>query len=329
MKKRPLGQSGIEASVVSFGAWAIGGWKWGGTDADDSIASIRAALDVGVNFIDTAAVYGFGLSELLVGKAIAGRPRDEIIIASKCGLRWDIESEILHYEGDGKRVYRTLAARSIVQELEASLERLGTDYIDLYQTHWPDKMTPLAEVVATLEQCKASGKIRAWGFCNSDSASLEDACELGQIASDQERYSFLDREQDEQNLPICAERGLSFLCYSPIAQGLLTGRMDAKREFKEGDLRIGNPRFAPEVLNAVQAVLAPIKALSRDRGVTTEQLVLAWTLKQKGVSHVLVGTRDADQAKANAIAGSLELDDDELDIITQAAHAWPGFASFA
>ena len=107
MKKRPLGQSGIEASVVSFGAWAIGGWKWGGTDADDSIASIRAALDAEVNFIDTAAVYGFGLSEQLVGKAIAGRPRDEIIIASKCGLRWDIESDILHYEGDGKRVYRT------------------------------------------------------------------------------------------------------------------------------------------------------------------------------------------------------------------------------
>ena len=107
----------------------------------------------------------------------------------------------------------------------------------------------------------------------------------------------------------------------------MTGRIDANREFKEGDLRIDNPRFAPKVLNAIQAVLAPIKALSRDRGVTTEQLVLAWTLQQKGVSHVLVGTRDVNQAKANAIAGSLELDGDELDIITQAAHAWPGFTT--
>ena len=328
MKKRPLGQSGIDASVVSFGAWAIGGWKWGGADADNSIASIRAALDAGVNFIDTAPVYGFGLSEELVSKAINGRPRDEIVIATKCGLRWDIESATLHYEGDGKRVYRTLEASSIMQELDASLERLGTDYVDLYQTHWPDKATPVADVVATLEQCKASGKIRAWGFCNADPASLEEAAALGGIASDQERYSMLDREQDEQNLPVCADRGLAFLCYSPIAQGLLTGKIDGKREFNKGDLRIGNPRFAPTVLDAVQAVLAPLKALARDRGVTTEQLVLAWTLMQKGVSHVLVGTRNVDQAKANAIAGTLELNEDELDIITQAANAWPGFAAF-
>jgi len=329
MIKRPLGQSGIDASVVSFGAWAIGGWKWGGTDANDSIASIHAALDAGIDFIDTAAVYGFGLSEELVGKAISDRPREDIIIATKCGLRWDIESDVLHYEGDGKRVFRTLSNASIKHELDASLERLGTDYIDLYQTHWPDPKTPVGDVVATLEQCKASGKIRAWGFCNADPTTLEEALSLGGISSDQERYSMLDREQDELNLPVCADQELAFLCYSPIAQGLLTGKIDSKREFKEGDLRIDNPRFKPSVLEAIQAVLAPIKALARDRGVATEQMVLAWTLNQPGVSHVLVGTRDVEQAKANSIAGTLELSDDELDVISQAVSAWPGFDSFA
>jgi len=329
MKLRPIGNSGIEASVVSFGAWAIGGWKWGGTDANNSIASIQAALDAGINFIDTAAVYGFGLSEELVGKAIKDRSREDIVIATKCGLRWDAESEFLHFEGDGKRVFRTLANDSIHHELDASLKRMGTDYIDLYQTHWPDPMTPVSEVVATFEQIKASGKIRAWGFCNADPASLKEAADLGGIASDQERYSLLDREQDDNNLPVCAELGLAFLCYSPIAQGLLTGKIDSKREYKEGDLRINNPRFSGPVLDAVQAVLAPVKALARDRNVTTEQMVLAWTLTQPGVSHVLVGTRDVEQAKANAVAGNLELADEERDIITQAANAWPGFESFS
>lgn len=328
MKSRALGKHGPKASVVAFGAWAIGGWRWGGADAEASVRAVQASLDAGVNLIDTAAVYGFGLSEQIVGKAIEGRSRDDIIIATKCGLRWDIETPAFHAESEGKRIFRTLDEASIRWELEQSLARLGTDYIDLYQTHWPDPETELEAVVATLEKLRDEGLIRTWGLCNEQAERIAEAARLGGINTDQERYSLLDREQDSANLPVCEEFDIGFLCYSPIAQGLLTGKIDGRREFPEGDLRADNPRFAPAVRDAVQAVLAPVKSLARDRGVSTEQLVLAWTLSQPGVSHVLVGTRDEDQARRNAVAGELELDSEELAMIDQAATAWPGFDAF-
>lgn len=327
MKKRQLGKHGMSASVVAFGAWAIGGWKWGGADADASIKAVQASLDAGVDLIDTAAVYGFGLSEEIVGQAIKGRARDKIILATKCGLRWDLESPTFHSESEGKRIFRTLDPASIRWEIEQSLQRMGTDYIDLYQTHWPDPDTDIPSMVDSLERLKTEGLIRAWGFCNEPPERLAEAAALGGLSTDQEQYSLLDRRQDAENLPVCDELDIGFLCYSPIAQGLLTGKMDGKRQFGEGDLRAGNPRFAPAVLDAVQAVLAPVKSLARDRGVTTEQLVLAWTLMQPGVSHVLVGTRDVDQAAANATVGSIELSEEELSLITHAADAWPGFDS--
>lgn len=328
MKSRSLGKHGMQASVVAFGAWAIGGWRWGGADAEASVKAVQASLDAGVNLIDTAAVYGFGLSEEIVGKAIKGRSRKDIVLATKCGLRWDIETPTLHAESEGKRIFRTLDEASIRWELQQSLERLGTDYIDLYQTHWPDPETDLEAVVATLDKLREEGLIRAWGLCNESPERIAEAARLGALSTDQERYSLLDREQDSANLPVCQEFDIGFLCYSPIAQGLLTGKMDGKREFADNDLRAGNPRFAPAVLDALQAVLAPVKSLARDRGVTTEQLVLAWTLQQPGVSHVLVGTRDITQAASNAAAGSIDLDNEELAMISQAADAWPGFEAF-
>lgn len=327
MKKRQLGQHGMQASTVAFGAWAIGGWLWGGTDAKASVEAVKASLNAGVDFIDTAAVYGFGLSEEIVGKAIQGRPRDEIVLASKCGLRWDIETPTLHAESDGRRIFRTLQKDSIRWELEQSLSRLGTDYIDLYQTHWPDPETEIEDLVQTLDSLREEGLIRAWGFCNETPEHLLEAAKLGHISTDQERYSMLDRDQDSANLPVCVSEDLGFLCYSPIAQGLLTGKIDSKRKFPPGDLRANSARFTPSVLEALEAVLPPIQAMSRDRGVTTEQLVLAWTLMQPGVSHVLVGARTIEQAVCNAAAGSIELTEDELSLISQAAAAWPGFAA--
>lgn len=319
----------MKASVVAFGAWAIGGWKWGGTDATKSVKAVQASLDAGVDFIDTAAVYGFGLSEEIVGEAIKGRKREDIVLATKCGLRWDIETPTLHNKGPEHTIYRTLEDTSIRWEVQQSLSRLGTDYIDLYQTHWPDPETDIDAVVATLEALKQEGVIRAWGLCNESPANLRAAASVGGLSTDQERYSLLDRQQDDANLVICQEYNLGFLCYSPIAQGLLTGKIDSKRQFSADDLRIGNPRFAPAVLEAIQMVLAPVKSLARDRGVSTEQLVLAWTLSQPGVSHVLVGARDVEQASSNATAGTLELDADELSLIQQAADAWPGFEKFS
>ncbi len=323
MLKRPLGSSGIEASAVAFGAWAIGGWKWGGTDAEASVSAIRASLDSGVTLIDTAPVYGFGLSEEIVGKAIAGRRREDIIVATKCGLVWDRESATLHAQTDGRRIYRTLSADSIREELNASLQRLGVDYIDLYQTHWPDPASDMHEVAETLDALKREGLVRAVGFCNASPAELKRSADL--LDTDQERYSLLDRDRETDNLPVCLSDGLAFLAYSPIAQGLLTGRIDAKREFADTDLRSGNPRFQPRVLDAIDAVLAPVKSLARERGVPTERLVLAWTLAQPGVSHVLAGTRSVEQAETNAAASELVLHADEIKVIDQAAATWPGF----
>jgi len=231
MLSRPLGNTDLVASNVVFGAWAIGGWKWGGTDAQQSIAAIRAALDSGVNCIDTA--------EQLVGEAIKGYAREEILLATKCGLRWDIETKTLHAESEGKRIFRTLDRDSILWEVEQSLERLGTDYIDLYQTHWPDPVTPAEE---------NSGKVRSVGFCNS---SVEDLKKVGTsvgFCSDQEKYSLLDRERDADNLAAVQELGLAFLAYSPLAQGLLTGAVTKDRQFSKTDLRTDNPQKLPTQL---------------------------------------------------------------------------------
>ena len=327
MFTRTLGDDGPEASVIGFGAWAIGGWKWGGTDETEAVAAIRQALDTGMTLIDTAPVYGFGLSETLVGRAIASRPRDSVVVATKCGLVWERGSDTLHARSEGRSIYRRLDAASMREELHASLARLGTDHVDLYQTHWPDPDADMQEVAETLAGFRDEGLVRAVGFCNSDTGDLQAAAM--HLDTDQERYSLVDREQDLMNLPVCELHGLGFLAYSPMAQGLLAGKFGAGHAFADGDLRQGNPRFAPAVLAALEAVLAPVKAIARRRETPLERLVLAWTLTRPGVSHVLAGTRTVEQAASNAAAGSMELDAEEVALISQAAAAWPGFESLA
>lgn len=327
MQYRKIGNSDIDASVVAFGAWAIGGWKWGGTDATAAIAAIDTAIGEGINFIDTAAVYGFGLSEELVGNAIQKHPRDKLVVATKCGLRWDIESKHLHVESEGKRVYRTLTADSIKWEVEESLKRLNTDYIDLYQTHWPDPHTPAPDVIQSLERLKIEGKIRSIGFCNASPDDLQAGVANGQLDVDQERYSLLDRERDSDNLPLCDKHSLSFLAYSPIAQGLLTDKLNTPRTYGDGDLRVGNPRFSKQNIDRITAAVKPIKELAAQRELSVEHVVLAWTLQQPGLSHVLVGARNAAQAKHNALAGSVSLTAEELQLISDAAATWKGFSS--
>ncbi len=327
MKHIELGRSGIKASSIAFGAWAIGGWKWGGTDAKQSINAISAAIDAGINLIDTAAVYGFGLSEQLVAEGIKGQARDKTVIVTKCGLRWDIETPTLHAESDGKRICRTHADESIQWEIDQSLQRLGTDYIDLYLTHWPDPQVPVEQLAATMETLVDSGKIRAWGMCNSNPADLAIAMQSDSFCADQEKYSMLDREQDTLNLPICADNNLAFLAYSPMAKGLLTGRIDKQRTFSDGDMRRDDPRFSAESLDALHGLLKPIENIASEHNVQTHQLVLAWTLQQPGVSHVLAGARSAEQAISNAVGGTLELTDAELASIDAALGGWTGFAA--
>ncbi|ACY16792.1 aldo/keto reductase [Haliangium ochraceum] len=321
MKTRPLGPSGIEASVIALGAWAIGGWMWGGADENDAIRTIHAAIDAGVNFIDTAAVYGFGASEELVGKAIAER-RGEVVLATKCGMVWNTDKGKHAFDSEGKSIYRYLAASSIREEVELSLRRLGVETIDLYQTHWQDPTTPIAETMETLLALKQAGKIRAIGVSNASVEQMNEYMSAGQLDADQESYSMLDRKLDAEQLPYCAKHGIAVLAYSPMARGLLTGKVTPERSFPEGDHRATHPLFSVDNRKQVQALLERCQPVAERHGITLAQLSVAWALHQGGMTHALVGARTPEQAIENAKAGTVELNEDDLATMADALSAY-------
>jgi aryl-alcohol dehydrogenase-like predicted oxidoreductase len=309
--------------VVAHGTWAIGGWLWGGTDEQRSIRSIHASLDAGVNFIDTAPAYGLGLSERIVGKAIGGR-RDRVILATKCGLVWHTERGEFFVDQNGTRLHRYLGGESIRYEVEESLQRLGTDYIDLYQTHWQDRTTPIEETMGALLALKQEGKIRAIGVSNCTLDELRRYRSIGQVDAAQERYSMLDRELEQAYLPYCSRNNIAVLAYSRLANGLLTGKIDPARVFPEDDLRSRSPQFSRESRLRVREMLDRMRPVADKYGLTTGQLVIAWTIMQAGVTHALVGARDEGQAIENAGAVSACLTADDLARVAETLHASAG-----
>lgn len=320
MKYKELGKSGIKASVVGFGAWAIGGWMWGGAEEKDAIDAIRTAFDNGINLIDTAPVYGFGRSEEIVGKAIKGI-RDKVVLATKCGLVWDKEAGSFHFFSDGRvirkdrgeiKVFKYLAPFSIRKEIEQSLIRLGTDYIDLYQTHWQDPTTPIEETMNELLKLKKEGKIRAIGVSNATTFQMDEYRRIGEIDSDQEGYSMLDRKKELDNLPYCKKNNIAFLAYSPLARGLLTGKISVDKEFPEGDHRKDHPLFTVENRVKVQNMLSELKPFTEKYNITFTQLAIAWVLHQDGCTHALAGARNPEQVLENAKAGDIEFSIDDL-----------------
>jgi len=316
MQLRPLGQSGIEASVVALGTWAIGGTWWGGTDEADSIAAIRAGVAAGINLIDTAPMYGPETSEYLVGKAIAGI-RDKVVLATKCGLIWwDKRGDHFFDMGD-LSVYRYLGPESIPRELEGSLRRLGVDCIDLYQTHWQETTTPVEDSMAALLKLKDEGKIRAIGASNAALGHIEAYRKAGPLDSTQEKYSMLDRKLEAEVLPYCLANNVAVLAYSPLELGLLTGKIDASREFGRGDQRLGNPRFTRENLAKTDAMLAEFRPIADGHGLSMAQLAIAWTVHQPGLTHALVGARRPQQAEENAAAGEARLSEGDLEAMEQ------------
>ncbi len=320
MRYRPLGQSGIEASVVALGAWAIGGWYWGGTDEAQSIDAIHAALDVGINFIDTAPAYGLGRSETIVGKAIAGR-RDQVVIATKCGLVWHTDKGTPRFQEYGKQLYCYLGAESIRYELEQSLSRLQTDYIDLYQTHRQDPTTPIEETMETLLKLKEEGKIRAIGVSNATVAEMEQYRSLGPLDSDQERYSLLDRHIEEEQLPYCRNHGIAVLAYSPLEQGLLTGKVTTERKFAEDDQRTDKPGFGIDSRRRINTMLKEdFQPIADHYGLNLAQLAITWTIAQPGLTHALVGARNTQQVTENAAAGDVILSPQQSAAMNQAVH---------
>ncbi len=332
MQMRPIGQSGIEASVIAFGAWAIGGWMWGGAEEKQSIDAIHAALDNGINFIDTAPMYGFGRSEEILGKALKGGYRQKAIVATKCTLVWDGSGTdgVYHFGADDDRrlpddvknpkykIYKNNKPRMVRKGLEESLRRLQTDVIDLFQTHWQDESTPIAETMDELLKLKKEGKIRAIGCSNATTEQLKEYCDRGQLDSDQEKYSMLDRGMEKTNLPFVKENNIAFLAYSPLGQGLLTGAVGPDRVFAPGDKRNFDPRFSQENRVKVAAFMNEIRPIADDYRITLGQLVAAWTIAQPGCSHALLGARDVKQVIENAKAGEVSLSSDAIAKITKA-----------
>jgi methylglyoxal reductase len=314
MNYRPLGNSGISASVVGFGAWVLGGGQLWGQDPDDaeSVHAIQKAIDLGINLIDTAPAYGFGRSEQIIGRAIKGR-RDKVVIATKCGLWWDDTRGSYFADFEGKKVYRSLRPDTLRIEIENSLKRLGVDCIDLYQTHWPSAppdFTPIADTMAVLLAFKDEGKIRALGVSNVSVAELEENIRCGGVVSDQLRYSMLNRDAEKDILPFCAKNKLATLTYMSLEQGLLTGKIGMDRVFKPGEFRANefwNAWMIPDNRRRVIDLLGRWNELTDKYQCTLAQLVIAWTAAQPGVTHVLAGGRTVLQVTENVRAGELKL----------------------
>lgn len=322
MQYRKLGASGIEASVVGLGTWTMGGWMWGGADQRESVEAIHAAVDAGITLIDTAPAYGFGLSERLVGEAI--KPyRDKIVLSTKCGLVWDKEHGTFFFHANEAgitdkpskyKVYKYLGPASIRQEVEASLTRLQTDRIDLYHTHWQDPTTPIDETMGALLDLKKQGKIRAIAVSN---ASVQQIKEYGPIDADQERYNMLDRQVEHNGvLEYCRTHNIAMLAYSPLGQGLLTGKLGPERTFNEGDLRRNNPRYSVENRRKIREMLDEFQPLAERHGISLGQLAIAWTFSQPGMTHVLCGARTPTQARDNAGAGDVRLSAEEIQTLS-------------
>ncbi|NTD86591.1 aldo/keto reductase [Agrobacterium tumefaciens] len=312
---RTIGGSGISASAVGLGTWAIGGWMWGGTDERQSIAAIHASIDAGISLIDTAPAYGMGLAETIVGKAIAGR-RDKVVLVTKCGLVWHVNEGAYFFHQDGKPVHRYLGAASIRHEVEESLKRLGTDYIDHYVTHWQDATTPIAETVETLVRLKDEGKIRSIGASNVSPEDLVAYIATGALDAIQEEYSMVRRDIETTLLPLCRTSAVSVLSYSSLALGLLSGKVGPERVFAGDDQRKGNPRFSQANREKIARLTRRLEPVAEAHGASIAQVVIAWTIAQPGITFSLCGARDPAQAVENAAAARLRLAENELALIS-------------
>lgn len=321
MKYHPIGNTALQLSEITFGAWAAGGWMWGGNDRRDAIEAIKAGYDLGVTSIDTAPAYGQGLSEEIVGEAIKGMPRDKIQILTKYGLRWDLAKGEFHFkskDNDGKDIdiYKYSGKESIVYECEQSLKRLGTDYIDLYQIHWADSTTPISETMEAVSKLIGQGKVRYAGVCNYSAAQMAEAEKTISLASNQVPYSMVKRDIEKEVVPYCIKNNKSILAYSPLERGLLTGKLKPGHSFSEGDHRAGLYFFKDENIKRTNEFLKHLNGLAESKKATISQVVLRWTLSQPGITIALVGARNGKQAIQNAKASEVRLSDTEIQFIT-------------
>lgn len=308
MQTRQLGYSDLHLTTVGLGAWAIGGggWAfgWGPQDDADSIAAIQHALDLGINWVDTAAVYGRGHSEEVVGQAVMGR-RDRVIVATKCG-------RIL--EAGQDQPYGRLKADSVRREAEASLRRLKTEVIDLYQIHWPDPDEDIEEGWGAVADLIREGKVRYGGVSNFSVAQLKRIQPIHPVASVQPPYSMLRRGVEEELLAYCAANNMGVIVYSPMQAGLLTGKMTRERiaRMPTDDWRPRNELFQEPQLSANLELVEALRPIAERHGRTAAQLAIAWVLRWSEVTAAIVGARTPAQIEETASAGDWQLSDEEL-----------------
>lgn len=314
MQARQLGRSDVKVSPVIFGAWAIGGWMWGGTEERDAIDAIRASIDHGASTIDTAAIYGMGYSEELVGRAIKGIARDKVVIATKCGMRWDSDEGSdpwpqMDNRGRDVVIRKNARPASIGYECEQSLKRLGVDVIDLYQIHWPDSSTPVEDSMAAMVKLKEQGKIRAIGVSNYDVQWLRGATKAAPVASLQPPYSLIQRKIEKEILPFCREHYIGVIVYSPLERGLLAGAVPPDRTFPPGDHRGTHKYFTTDNRKRVMAALEKVRPIAERHKSSLAQVAINWTIHEPGITAALVGARNAEQAAHNAGAMNFTLTD--------------------
>ncbi|MDZ7315046.1 MAG: aldo/keto reductase [candidate division KSB1 bacterium] len=302
MKTRKLGSNGPEFTVIGLGSWAIGGsWKygWGPSDDAESIRTIHRALDLGINWIDTAAVYGLGHSEEIVGKALEG-VRKDVYIATKCGLVWD----------DQGRVRNDISPASIRREAEASLKRLKTDYIDLYQIHWPHANQSEAEAWHEMTKLQKEGKVRWIGVSNFDVPLLRKCEAIHHVDSLQPPYNLIRREVEKEILPYCLKTGIGVVAYSPMMSGLLSGRFD-RTQLAPDDWRQKEPLFREPLLSRYLQKVEKMRQKAADYNATVGNLAVAWVLRHPAVTSAIVGARKVAQVEENVRAAEIQLTDED------------------
>lgn len=320
MEYRKIGETDLQCSAITFGAWAIGGWRWGGNDRKESIKAIVAAYEHGVTSIDTAPAYGQGLSEEIIAEALQQIPRDKVQILTKYGLRWDVKQGEFWFSSKGMDgsdidLYKLSSKKSIMEECENSLQRLKTDYIDLYQAHWPDSTTPVSETMEAMMRLKEQGKIREAGVCNYSLVQIKETGKTTTLASNQVPYSMVLRDIEKDLVPWCIEHKTSIIAYSPLQRGLLTGKLKPGHVFSEGDHRQGLNYFSFENIERVNKMLGTLQPLAHEKKATLAQLVLRWTIEQPGITIALAGARNEIQAIENAKAADIQLTAQEMKFI--------------
>ncbi len=310
MRYKKFGNSDLETSVVGFGGWPMGRGHYGSFDDNEVVRAVHASIDLGVTLFDTAAVYGWGEGEKLLGRALEGR-RGDVVVVSKAGIPWD-------EEGGGRR--RDSSRESLEKSLNESLSRLQTDYLDLFLIHWPDESRPMSVPMEAFADFQEQGKIRYGGVSNFSPQQMSDCLDVFPIVTNQVGYHLFDQRPEPEIIPFCADNGMGIMAYGSLAHGLLTGTMTPETTFEEDDWRrslmaFGQPIFKGQNFLDNLKKVDTLKEMAGDKGFSVAQLALAWVASEPTVSVALVGTRRPEEIQENVAAADWELSPSERDEI--------------